>query len=175
MDSWEQFTKGCVLLRPVYDTYGLLQVIYELFMKKSFRGQSYNNLWHVQKWPPLSRINTGFCKLWRVIYGYQRVIYGCLRLTTIWQFVWLVRKISVCYVGIRVKYVLSHTIYLCWIKITITQSSTSEYELRYSVLTMATCYNYPCFFVWFVRLNITRMTCSLILNIDLLSTCILAI
>jgi hypothetical protein len=31
--DWEQFTKGCVLLRPVYDTYGLLQVIYELFTK----------------------------------------------------------------------------------------------------------------------------------------------
>ena len=40
MDSWEQFTEGYVMLRPVYDTYGLLQVIYELFTEKSFRGES---------------------------------------------------------------------------------------------------------------------------------------
>ena len=40
---------------------------------------------HVKNLLLLPRIVTDVSELWRVIYGYPRVIYECLRLTTIWR------------------------------------------------------------------------------------------
>ena len=45
-----------------------------------------NNIFDMSKiLPLLPRIVTDVSELWRVIYGSQGVIYGCLRLTTIWR------------------------------------------------------------------------------------------
>ena len=86
-DSCEQFTDGYMLLRVVYDTYGLLRVIYGKI-----------NSWTIvrriltcqKKKPLLSRILNIFFELLRDVTSYFRIpasYYGCLRLTTSWRFV----------------------------------------------------------------------------------------
>ena len=52
-----------MLLRPIYDTYVLLQVIYELFTENVIRGQSQENFWHVQN----------FASTFTDLYEYLRV------------------------------------------------------------------------------------------------------
>ena len=75
-DSCEQFTDGYVLLRAVYDTYGLLRVIYGKI-----------NTWTIVR-RCLTRQNIwlsfhGSCELLRVVTRYLQIpasYYGCMRL-----------------------------------------------------------------------------------------------
>jgi len=81
-------TKNCYnrviygFLRAVYDCY---ELFYESFTEKSNRGHLWEDFWHVKKLSLPSRILTSVCEMCRAIYGYQRVTYGCLRVTTSWQ------------------------------------------------------------------------------------------
>ena len=84
-DSCEQFTDGYVLLRAVYDTYGLLRVIYGninpcTIVRRFFTCQKICLSFHGSV--------TVSSKLLPVVRSYLRIpasYYGCLRLTTTWR------------------------------------------------------------------------------------------
>ena len=66
-DSCEQFTDGYVLLRAVYDTYGLLQVIYGKNLSVDNRQKIFDMS---KKLHLLSRILNSFFELLQVVTSY---------------------------------------------------------------------------------------------------------